>query len=65
MTNAQMQCGSTAVYLASQNGHLEVLQYLVLEAGASTKIIPYDGMTCLQAAVQNGHIEVAKWLVSD
>ena len=58
-----MKCGTSAVYLAAQGGHLEVLQYLVMEAGASTRIMAYDGMTCLHAAAQHGHLDVIRWLV--
>ena len=64
MVNAQMQSGGTAAYMAAQGGHLEVLQYLVLEAGASIKIMAHDGMTCMHAAAHAGHLKVIKWLVS-
>ena len=64
VVNAQMKCGGTAAYLAAQSGHMEVLQYLVLEAGASTKMRTFDGMTCLHAASQRGQLSVVQWLVS-
>ncbi len=59
-----METGATATYLASQEGHLEVLRYLVEEGGASVKILSYDGMSCLHAAAQMGRLGCVKWLVS-
>ena len=59
-----METGATAAYLASQEGHLEVLRYLIDEGGASVKILSFDGMSCLHAAAQMGHLGVVKWLVS-
>ena len=62
--NAQLDSGATAAYLASQEGHLEVLEYLVEEGEVSTKIRSYDGMSCLHAAAQMGYIQCVRWLVS-
>ena len=62
--NAQMETGASAAYLAAQEGHLEVLRYLVEEGGASLKILSYDGMSCLHSATQMGHLECVQWLVS-
>ena len=47
-----------------QEGHLEVLKYLVEEGGASLRILSYDGMSCLHAAAQTGKVDTVKWLVS-
>ncbi len=47
-----------------QEGHLEVLKYLVEEGGASLRILSYDGMSCLHAAAQTGKLDTVKWLVS-
>jgi ankyrin repeat protein len=62
--NQQLATGATAAYLAAQQGHLEVVEYLVEEGGASVKLLAYDGMSCLHAAAQGGHTDIVKWLVT-
>ncbi|KAK2105820.1 hypothetical protein P7K49_015334 [Saguinus oedipus] len=56
--------GATPLYLACQEGHLEVTQYLVQECGADPHARAHDGMTPLHAAAQMGHSPVIVWLVS-
>ena len=55
---------STQEMYILQEGHLEVLKYLVEEGGASLRILSYDGMSCLHAAAQTGKLDTVKWLVS-
>lgn len=62
--NAQTKNGATPLYLACQEGHLEVTQYLVQECGANPHASAHDGMTPLHAAAQMGHSPVIVWLVS-
>jgi ankyrin repeat protein len=62
--NAQTKNGATPLYLACQEGHLEVTQYLVQECGADPHARAHDGMTPLHAAAQMGHSSVIVWLVS-
>ena len=62
--NSQMDNGATPVYLASQEGQLEVIRYLATDTGASTKIQSFDGMTCVHAAAQTGQLDCVRWLVS-
>lgn len=62
--NAQTKNGATPLYLACQEGHLEVTQYLVQECGADPHVRAHDGMTPLHAAAQMGHSPVIVWLVS-
>lgn len=62
--NAQTKNGATPLYLACQEGHLEVTQYLVQECGADPHTSAHDGMTPLHAAAQMGHSPVIVWLVS-
>eukprot|EP00069_Balaena_mysticetus_P015970 bmy_09529T0 len=62
--NAQTKNGATPLYLACQEGHLEVTQYLVQECGADPHLRAHDGMTPLHAAAQMGHSPVIVWLVS-
>ena len=52
----------TALYIASSNGHLEVVKYLAAEAGADVNIPDSHGTTPCDAAFTNGHVELARYL---
>uniref|UniRef100_A0A3Q3A3X4 Espin like a n=1 Tax=Kryptolebias marmoratus TaxID=37003 RepID=A0A3Q3A3X4_KRYMA len=62
--NHQTDLGATPLYLACQEGHLNVAEYLVKDYGADVHLRAHDGMTCLHAAAHMGHEAVVAWLVT-
>ena len=61
--NLQTRLGATPLYLACQEGHLPVVEYLVRVGGASTHLRAHDGMSVLHAATHTGHHALVVWLV--
>ena len=55
--------GATPLYIAAQNGHLEVVRFLVESGANKDQGTADDGATPLYIAAQNGHLEVVRFLL--
>lgn len=62
--DCQTGTGATPLYLACQEGHLHVVEYLVKDCGANVHVRAKDGMSVLHAAAHMGHHALVVWLVS-
>lgn len=60
--NAVDECGRTALILASQEGHLDIVQELLAE-GADLNVEGYDGDTALSLALEQCDSRVVKFLL--
>ena len=59
---AKSNSGTMALFIAAQNGHLEVVR-LLLDAGSDKDAATTDGTTALLAAAHKGHLEIARLLL--
>nr|XP_054775125.1 putative ankyrin repeat protein RF_0381 [Lytechinus pictus] len=55
--------GLTTLHIAAQNGHLDVIEYLISH-GAEVNKGDYRNDTALYIAAQNGHLDVVRCLIS-
>ncbi|GAA6059111.1 hypothetical protein JCM10212_002082, partial [Sporobolomyces blumeae] len=55
--------GFAPVHYAAQRGHVEIVKWLVEEAGAMAEIEDSEGETALHKAAYRGHVEVCQLLV--
>lgn len=58
-----MKGGDSPLILASRNGYLDIVQFLI-SSGANTEIINFAEDTALTVACMNNHLDVAKFLIS-
>ena len=61
--NQQTRNGASPLYLACQEGHLHLAQFLVKDCGADVCLRALDGMSSLHAAAAHGHYSLVVWLV--
>ena len=57
-----MNSGATPLYVAAQNGHLDIVKAL-LEAGADRNQAMNSGATPLFIAAEKGHLDVVEMLL--
>jgi ankyrin repeat protein len=60
--NEQDQHGNTPLHIATQNGHLDIVQFLVEQAGIQVNAQNKKGLTSLHMAIQYGYKELAACL---
>ena len=56
--------GDTPIHVASQNGHLLIVKYLIEKQNVDKNIKGNCQRTPLHYACENGHIEIVKYLIS-
>ena len=52
--DAQLNDGASPLFVASQNGHLDIAKFLLLR-GAHVNLQKHDGATSLHIAAEKGH----------
>jgi ankyrin repeat protein len=62
--NEADESGYTALFLASQNGHVEVVRLLLARKGVKVNKTAQNGATALMVASLKGHVEVVRLLLA-
>ena len=55
--------GITSAYMASSNGHFEVVKFIYETCGQELMEVEWNGRTCASIAERNGHAEIHDFLV--
>ncbi|XP_067661852.1 ankyrin repeat and protein kinase domain-containing protein 1-like [Haliotis asinina] len=61
--NGRVRCGRTAVMLAAENGHKDVVEMLI-DKEADVSLVDETGDNVLHCACRGGHAEVVKYILS-
>eukprot|EP00808_Paulinella_micropora_P016058 g83022.t1 len=61
----QRCAGATPLYMAAQNGHLNVVKWLFWEGRASVSTTNRYGNSPLYIAARNGHADIVRWLAQE
>ncbi|XP_046550762.1 ankyrin repeat domain-containing protein 50-like [Haliotis rubra] len=61
--NGGVQCGRTAMMLAAENGHKDVVELLV-DTGADVSLVDETGDNILHCACRGGDVEVVQYILS-
>jgi ankyrin repeat protein len=57
------QEGNTALHFAAMNGHPDVVEWLIIEAGAKLSALNSCGNSPLHVSAGNGHLNVVQYIV--
>ncbi|CAG8706848.1 21822_t:CDS:2, partial [Gigaspora rosea] len=60
---ASSSSGLTPLHYAASRGHLEIVKWLIIDAGAIVDLEDQTGETALLKAAYSGHADVVAWLV--
>ena len=63
--NIKDNYGETPLYVASRNGHLDIVKCLVVECKADPNIKDNYGETPLYVASEKGYLKIVKYLVEE
>ena len=63
--NASTHTGTTALYIAGQNGHVDVVKTLLANNADVKASMHTDGSTALYIAAQKGHVDVVRTLLAN
>ena len=65
MINKQTKLGHSPLWVASYNGHIDVVRYLIEQAGANKTRPSSDGTSPFVISCQQGNLEIVKYLLRE